>query len=261
MKNGRKFRPETLDKILRVSHNKNMKLKLKVGGILERYDWDSEKQTYEPTDVSDRAFRYLNEPIELDDTTVKDLFLLIHKNMDMFFPIFGNWIDEFTHNALNNESSGLLNDVEYVQLYWSLVADEDGLHIPAYPEFEGIGTATDKHQGYEIGDTINWGMSFTPVEDFVHLPLKLKNTVDFRVENPDNTYETRIFKVDSYTLYQVIQGFIWEMSFYGGPDQAKELHQNLNDQIARIKSGEEKTYTFEEWDEIENNESAENSED
>jgi hypothetical protein len=213
-------------------------LKLKPGGILELCEWNSEKKENEFFDVSKHAVHYLNNFIEFDEVTVKDIFLLINKNMDYFLPIFGNWIDEFTFDALNKESSGLVNDVDYVRLYWGLCADSDGLSIPAFPNFDGIGIANDTHVGYNIGDEIKWGMSLSSVESFIHLPLILDKKVKFVFENEDCTYEEKTYDTDCFTLFQVIQGIIWEMSFYGSPQQAKKLEENMRDQIEKIKSGE-----------------------
>ena len=153
------------------------KLILKSGGILERETWNTETRSYDHKEVSDTAYAYLNDIVEFDEIVLKDLFIVINKNLEIISPIFGNWIEENTRDALNLEpiiKEHCQNDnMEYVEIYWRLGIDEDGIDFPAWPSFHGIGTADEDDDYYKAGQIIRWGVDFTPVQDLVNLPFKI----------------------------------------------------------------------------------------
>jgi hypothetical protein len=226
-----------------------MKLKLTNGGNLYRQDWNSETEKYDLHDITEKAVYYLNHHVELEGNVIlKDLFLLINKNLTEFTPVFNNWIEEFTFDALNKQPD-TSDSVDFVQLFWDMtIEDDELLDIPAFPNFEGIGIAKEGDEHHTPGEIINWGMSFTPIQDFVHVPLRLKDTITvYKESHKNNKYSCDVttYKTSAYTLFQIIQGIIWGMSFYGGPEQAQEKKNELNEQIRGIESGETELYPLE----------------
>jgi hypothetical protein len=206
---------------------------LKSGGILERNKWNGEKQEYEITDVTDIAYYYLNSSISFsDDVILKDVFLLIDKHIDLFKLIFNNHIEEYTHDALNNPDLSTADQgIDYCELSWYLDIYKKDLEIPSWPHFGGIGVCKKTDQNYKEGETIHWGLSFTPIENLVKLPLKLSEIIEFN----GKTYYT-----SGYTLYHVIQGIMWEMSWEGSPAQSQKKLLELQEMCRKIDSGEEK---------------------
>ena len=217
-------------------------LTLKPGGILERNVWTPESKSYVSSDISDQALYFLHHQVSIDNITLKDLFILIEKNIDNFKPIFGNWIDIFTHNALNNEPKikSEPNAMSYLELTWALGVDDGEINIPEFPNFGGIGVCHEPMDGFEIGERIQWGVAFTHVEDMGHLPIKLNNKVDFYVEKNHKIVSQETYTVNDLTLYQLIQGIIWEMSFYGSPEMADETMDKIQQSVEDIKSGKKK---------------------
>lgn len=234
-------------------------LKLKKGGLLERSKY-GENKTYE---VSEIAVRYLTEHIELDeDITMRDLFLIIEKNINIFELIFGNWIKEYTEEALYatvepKETLSPNNKLEYVQLYWQLSIDDQNkyrekgepkyehksLHIPSFPQFDGISVAVEDNEFYKKGDEIKWAMDFTPTQNYIDVPLKLNKKI---IIYDENTNEQQVYYEDSsYTLYQVILGVIWEISFNGGPKDRDQKINEIGAICERIKNGTEELISME----------------
>jgi hypothetical protein len=234
------------------------KLLLKKDGSLIRtrdfYDEDKKSWESSESDVTDSAWCHLSDDIEFEEgITLKDLFSLIHKNIEIFEGIFGNWIDEYTHVILNEtptEKEEEEQPIDYLRIYWDLSIDDrdNELSIPAWPNFGGFGIASHDDNSYKKGDVIRWGVGLSPMQNFADLPLKLEETVD--VWYCDKK-ESKQYKSYGYTLYQVIQSVIWEISFHGGPSQTSKFMDGLKQQIERIKSGEEKTYPMEDlWKEL-----------
>ena len=212
-------------------------LKLKSGGILELITWNSDTRSNDISDVTDIAYAYLNNYITLDDDVVlKDLFLLINQNLDIFTIIFRNYIDIYTFNALNNTPD--INDsMDWVELYWHLDAFKNELTIPSIPEYHGVQIAKEDGDYYKKGDKIKYAIELSPIENSVNCPLKLNNKIEFNGS---------IYDIDSYTLYQVILGVIWEISFHGDPVETNTFLNNLTNQVKEIKDGTEITYNMEE---------------
>lgn len=230
-------------------------LTLKPGGILERNVWVPESKSYVSSDISDQALFFLHRQVSIDDITLKDLFLLIDKNIDKLEPIFGDWIDVFTHNALHNEPNPKNdpNSMDYLELSWALGVDDGEINIPEFPNFGGIGICKEKMDGFEIGETIQWGVGFSLVEDMGHLPLKLNNKVSFYVEKNNKIVSQETYTVNDLTLFHLIKGVIWEMSFYGSPEMAKETMEKIQQSVDDIKSGKEVCVPLDDsfWDKLE----------
>ena len=201
------------------------KLILKSGGILERETWNTETRSYDYKEVSDTAYAYLNDIVEFDEIVLKDLFIVINKNLEIISPIFGNWIEENTTAALTLEPTikekHCNDNMEYVEIYWHLGIDEDGIDFPAWPSFHGIGTADEDDDYYKAGQIIRWGVDFTPVQNLVNLPFKINPITSLYMnegKGKNSKYEVKEYKTGTVTLYQTIQAVVWELSWFGGPD-------------------------------------------
>ena len=209
-------------------------LTLHPGGILHLVRWGDE----EINDVSDVAFHYLSENIQfVDDVILKDVFLLIDKNLDMFSAIFGNWIEEYTALALSETEQELDRDMDYLELYRVGEIDGEEFTMDFRPSFHGVGVVKEDTEYNKKGEVVQWGISFTPTNELAHLPVKLSDKL--AIYNT-KTKETFNYKCDDYSLFDIIQGIIWELSFYGSPEKTKDVLDGLNNQMARIESGEEK---------------------
>lgn len=215
----------------------------------EKGIWD-----FSESNVNDIAWGYLSDYIEFDEgVTLKDFFGLIQENLEIFESIFGNWISEYTNLILNGVSEPRdagEQPMDYLRVYWRIeIDDKEGeINLPSWPEFDGVGVASHDDQYYKKGDIIKWGLGFSHMQDYADLPLKLDDLAEVWYSNENHLKQYRTFP---FTLYQVIQGITWEISFHGSPDESKKVMQDLDEQIKRIKSGEEKTYPIEDlWKDL-----------
>ena len=216
-------------------------LKLKHHGILERTNHKNE--TY---DVTDRAISFLHEKISFDeDVTLRDLFLVINKDLSLFTLIFGNWMDEYTDVILNKTPDIQENDdepVDYLRVYWFVENGGEEYNIPLFPYFDGIGICRKDTEYYKAGEEIKWGIC-SSMQNYVDILLKLEEkTTVYNYK----TKEYKTYPATGYTLFNVIQAIIWEISFYGSPDDTNKMMESFREQIQRIKNGEEKVYSMEE---------------
>jgi len=198
-------------------------------------------------DVTDDAYLYLNDNVKFEEgVTLRTLFSLIHKHIDIFKLIFGNWIDEYTDVILNGvpEKEDDEGSIDYLRVYFFIEVDDKGneLSIPAWPDFDGIGVAKTDDVVYKKGDTIKWGVGYSPMQNLADLPIILQEKVEVWYSK---SKELKEYESNGFTLYQVIQGIVWEISFHGGPEQTSKFMDKIQVQIERIKSGEEKTYPLE----------------
>ena len=222
-------------------------LRLKKNGILLKTP--SSHDDKEPVDVSDVAFYHLNDLVELDDDIVlRDLFLLIEKNIDMFDLIFRNWLKEHVLAGLygfkDEESHALhVNDkLEHVELRWELSHDNENFDIPSIPTFDGYSVAVETDEYYEKGQVIHWGLDFTPVQNYIDCPFKINNTILIYNEK---TKDKKEYNTNDFTLYQIILGVIWEISFLGSPLDREQKRQEVDEQIEGIKNGEIEVFPLE----------------
>jgi hypothetical protein len=215
-------------------------LKLKHGGILERTGFKIETQ-----DVTDIAISYLHEDIEFDDNvTLRDLFLVINKELELFNLIFGNWIDEYTNVILCGvpESEEENNQIDHLLVSLEIENEGEEYNIPSFPEFHGVGICKEPFETYKEGDEIKWGISFSPMQKFADTLLVLDPFV--HVYN-SKTKEKNTYPSSGYTFFNVIYAIVYEISFHGGPEDTEKVFDSLNDQIKKIKSGEIQTFPIE----------------
>lgn len=224
-------------------------LKLKHGGILERTGFKIETQ-----DVTDISISYLHEDIEFDDNvTLRDLFLVINKELELFNLIFGNWIDEYTNVILCGvpESEEENNQIDHLLVSLEIENEGEEYNIPSFPEFHGVGICKEPFETYKEGDEIKWGISFSPMQKFADTLLVLDPFV--HVYN-SKTKENKKYPSSGYTFFNVIQGILYEISFHGGPEATKRVLDDLTAQVERIEAGEEELFSADDFfEDLKNN--------
>lgn len=210
---------------------------------------DTDKGHYFSKDVTDHAIRYIYDYCKLDtDYTLKDFFLFLDNDIDFFDSIFGNWLKDLTMEALSGIKSNdndFVKRFDYLELYWIIESDnydEESLSGLRFPDFHGMGTVQPGDPFGKVGDAESLGVSMTPSYDLIDLPLKLSKELLFCIsrksKNATNKqiHKSHKFKNPCYTLGHIIQGIVWEMSFYGGPEQRQVESAEINSRMREIKS-------------------------
>ena len=223
------------------------KLEIRKGGKLIDtrwiYDREAKKGEYIEFDVTDDAIHYLFKICCLEKGLIlKDLFLLLNKYLDVFDLIFGNWLKEIVTEGLTKEAKPYgeyhKDNIEYLELYWVIYKDENTFQGYDYPEFNGVGyeLREDANIFEKKGTRINWGVSYSPGNNLINIPLKLNNK--FIIWDETKFKEITSFDNATFTLANIIYGVIWEMSWNGNPEDREEKHKELHNVIKEIKKDE-----------------------
>lgn len=204
-------------------------LLIKPGGTVEFWKWSTEEGKYVCEDVTGTTTFHLMERVVLaDGVTLRDIFKVAEEEIEIYSIIVNNWIEEYIAEAKTSikpeDDDGRYN-LDYLVMHWSIQGNNSKKKyaeapIASIPDFSGWGKydepVGDKNEGY-------WGVDFCPMYALIDLPFKLDQTMYLTI----NDQPTMEFQEATYTLFQVIFGIFWELSFYGGPDSKSEKHQEI----------------------------------
>lgn len=245
------------------------KLQIRKGGKLQQtkwvYDKEKEEGQYVDTDVTDKAFFKMNEVCEIEEgVTLGDIFTLINTELELFDSVIGNWCKDIVTEGLTKPAKAYdLTDeeaIEFLELYWHLEYDDGSEYGPSFSgyhraDFHGVGIERkvdkcfdwiDKETGkpaimYKAGERTPWGISFTPANEMINIPVKLNgevNVFNSNTDAPTDKYHEVVhtYKGATFTLHNILYGILWEMSFHGGPEKRNEFKDELNDIVEDIKA-------------------------
>lgn len=218
---------------------------LKKEGILE-YRHRLENNEYELLEIApsskDLVLGHLSNTIKLsDDFTVRDFFKLIKR-----YPILQKidfWTESFVSEYESCKNENCIDpDGEVYQIIFQKV-----IEFTKYSKDEPI----ECNIFIDIlgkGKDSTYSLSFWKLENFLDLPVKLypiKSYTDDYTEKPHSkSSNIKEFNI-VYTLFEFITSFIYELSFYGTPEDRDKKGDELKENVEKIKSGEMKTYPYE----------------
>lgn len=248
-------------------------LRIKKGGKLVETKWvyDHAKQEgeYQDFDRTSTAVRHMFEQCELEEgVTLKDIFLLLNSELEVFDAVIGNWCQEIVTEGLTQPAKPYdLTDeeaVEFLDLRWDWYYDDASQYGPSFyghgrPNLGGTGIArtkvkyfdwNDKNGNpeveYNIGDRTPWAISFTPANELINVPVRLMNEAVVYDDNTDKGFDVQnktgygfpiaTYKNPTFTLGNILYGIIWELSFFGGPDKRQEKKDELFKIVDDIKN-------------------------
>ena len=135
--------------------------------------------------------------------------------------------------------------IEYLELYqqWGLDTSTNEYSGTQRLQLHGIGheLAEDlPEERRKKGERIEWSVSLTPLREVLSLPVKVNAEV--RITEEDATAkaymsEIRRARNADVTLGQVIHGLLWELSFHGGPQEQREVSEDLKRRAAEVHAG------------------------
>lgn len=232
-------------------------LVLKKNGKLSQIKWvyDEEKGegAYQEFDVSSNPISYIRDICHIEDgATLKDLFLLIRPQKELFQLVFENWLQEYVEYGLNNigkiDDGYNPDDIEYLELYWDPHFDSKSLYGHTRPSFHGIGyELREDYYGYSSpaqgpqwskGSRVNWGLMGSDLLSYINKPLRLnKELVIYNsdLDAEDWGHELARYSDPEYTLFNIIEGIFWEISYNGGIEDTLKFEQELKEIIKELK--------------------------
>ncbi len=227
-------------------------LLLKKGGVLQTKRYS--RGAWRTKDLTKVAFRCLYEECSLaEDVTLRDVFLLLNKNLKMFDLILGCWCKEVVTAGLSKRHKRNLktDDIDYLELYYHIVRDEypkddKRTYGLRFPEFHGVGKLKkDSEDGHgKKGETIQWGVSLSEPWKLAPLPLKLNNEGKVFLEKRKSSEVITTLPNPVYTLGNILQGIMWELSWHGSPEQVQKFAAELHRRVEEVESGKAKLVQF-----------------
>ena len=205
---------------------------IKKGGLLIEKDENGKER-----DVTHEACRSLFDTCELEDNlTLRDIFLLLNKDLKFYDLVFASWTEEIVTEGLTRVSNADDREIEYLELkkYGEFDIWEDRKEFNGFdlPSFHGVGKDTD---GIEIG----YAIELQPVSEIIDLPIKLNKEVkvyevDYRDKKnyPRKEYN---FGECSFTLSQILYGIMWELSFFGSPENRDKMSSEILNRAEEAK--------------------------
>lgn len=225
------------------------KLIIKQGGILEleeqKYSEELEEWIETTKNVTLSSVDYIMETCEIEDgVTLRDIFSIVKINIALYSIILQNWVDEIVEEGLSAtfEDEG---DVEFLELYWNISVNRfesvNTLCGHQFPEFRGWGIwKKDPKHGIPEDQKGGFAIGMSPMKYLIDLPVKLNKTLDLYFDDEEKLKGySSLVNVDKveYTLFHILYGMFWELSFYGGPQQREQKREEINKDIEDVLSG------------------------
>jgi hypothetical protein len=233
-----------------------MELVIKKGGNLFEKNWVYNKKEgegkYKITKISKDSkllLHYLFYPITLEEGfTIRDWFKLVvnYPVYQCLDPFMSSFLKEFSLAPSKNCIDKEIKKIEFKKM---IVLDN-------------FDTRPIKNKIYDcdisvwvcgLGKTkkISYGLSLTSPNTYLDTLIVLSKGLlsktitnkNKETERNDYTYVNEDVKV-TYSLYEFITSYIYEISFFGTPEQRKNKEKELNNMAEEIKSGKAKTVPF-----------------
>jgi len=198
---------------------------------------------------------YLMHTCNVDGMTLGDLFNFVeaHEDLKQFISCY-SWcraIDEFHAQAKEPcEPDTVVNRLEIYrtgEVHRWVEKNKSRAHrvsLDLNYDFHGLGPCDEdllKHYaetGDEPPEEQNYGVSYTPVNELVHLPLSINTEMEVREWVSDLGKNTLHLKCHyPFTLLEIIDAVYWDISFHGGPEDNKAFLEEMHDRMDEIKEG------------------------
>jgi len=186
--------------------------------ILSSYNYKTHKTVTK--DVSKKSYTFLFYECEIAQGVVlKDIFLLMAKNIKKFDEILGCWAAEFVKEGLSRGKKE--TEIDKLEIYWNLFKDfsnQKRIDGFSFPNFHGVrgkrGIALD----------------FSRACDIAHLPIVLKNKINIQNQSKDKLIDSFSNYSHPYTLGHILNSIVYELSYHGNPEQRDARTKKMLDE-------------------------------
>lgn len=237
-------------------------LKLSAGPCLQAlHQADEAAPTWVP--VTGFAHRYLFEDVTLEGVvTLQDIFGLLAADpvlVDIYRrEAAAELLAHAQKGALQSAATYHPDSLEYLELYQGIEFDTDSRVVEQLSRLDFHGMGFELQEDYPQdgfvqpkGSRIQWSISLTDVRNLLHLPVRVRTEVPvYEGDLAAKAYGKEIFsfKREGITLGQLLHGILWELSFYGVPEDQAEFAEELqrrsddvSEQLAKEAAGEPST--------------------
>lgn len=182
-------------------------------------------------------FKFLTAKCEIDeDVTLGDIFAFVEKHEVLTdFIRFYSWcnhIDAF-HKAAKIPVG---KKDEFEEKLWHLeiyrhAEGSFGNYFDLVPSFHGVGevdSQTAQHYRDNFKEppvSSNYGIELSPMNELVDLPVVANKKIEAQGKEVNA----------NYSLLDILDAIYWEISFFGGPEEAGNMREDLSEQVKEIK--------------------------
>ncbi len=195
--------------------------------------WNGDTQAYEEKKKTEQVLsNVLQFPIEIENTTFAQFFALIVKEAKLYEQIFnaatyGHPLDPYIKEINEPATEPQDPDIDFVQIFWYAHSFENDVQISAC--FDGYGNwARYGHWATSMVEEISKGkvaLEYTALNVYKDLPLRLNTTFEmYKDYGPLCLTGTRAF-----TVYDVIQAILYEITWSGDITNGRKLPEFLKD--------------------------------
>jgi hypothetical protein len=211
-------------------------LQLQKGGKLVTLEWSEEDDDFVEVEVdpTDCVF-FANNTICLDSISLRDVFLLIEKDIEFFSILtYCPFLDDLIGEGLSQKTDA--NNISLLELKRksSIQKDGDKNYIHERMDFYG--------RGHEE----TYALDMMQTNNIAHLPLFLNEDVNITDELEENTMFSFSKK---FTLSEFVYGLVYELTTFGHPEERDFQKNILVDRFDELKLDELSGISFEEFEE------------
>ena len=213
------------------------------------YVFNDEENDWKEVSIKELGFPisdYFNHLIDFaDDLTVKDFILLLNEykeELDKTFSAYnhGYEFEIYQKEVMKEQQPDYFKECDEIEIVWNTeVIRENGINfIMDWVTF--CGRIKNFKPKNEIDVPIR-AMQLSPLRDWKNLPLRLNKMIYYEEMTPfggrTRKIPTRLQGIKNFSLFNVLSGFIYELTCHGTPEQQISM---ANEVKAQIKSISEK---------------------
>lgn len=187
---------------------------------------------------------YFNHLVDFsDDLTVKDFIRLLNHykaELDKHFSAYnhGYEFDIYYKESLKSPQPDHFKECDEIEIIWETdVQKENGINfILDWVTFCGRIKNFKKQHDFDIPTR---GMQMSPLRDWKELPLKLNKMIFYEENSPTSLFKSRksspkLQGIKHFSLFEVLSGFIYELTCHGTPEQQISMANEVKAQIKSI---------------------------
>ena len=218
--------------------------------------WNSKKRTYEATtlDTSEIILRLNTQVFLTDGVRLKHVFTPL-MDEELFAIIFHTdwwkelmneikskqWPDWVGDKKLKKDIDG--DELEYLELYKTInfSSEKKSMEYSTMWHFHGIGypfiTQQQAQSSYrQVGERQSYAIEFHSMSELMNLPLRV-GTISLYNDDVEDYKKRQVLDFENgwLTLYELIHGIVWEMSFCGAGESKEDMKEELTSSVEEIE--------------------------
>jgi hypothetical protein len=188
-------------------------LQLQKGGKLVTLEWSEEDDDFVEIELEPMEYLFFaNNTICLDSISLRDVFLLMEKDIEFFSILtYCPFLDDLINEGLSQKTDA--NNISLLELRRksSLQKDGDKNYIHKRMDF------------YGKGHDETFALDMMQTNNIAHLPLFINEDVNVMDELEENT----VFSFsEKFTLSEFVYGLVYELTTFGHPEE-RNFQKNI----------------------------------